>query len=347
MNIVMLRIKREGILLEKTNLEFENEGVLNPAVYQEGNIIYLFYRAVRAGNHSSIGYCLLDDPLNITYRAEYPVIVPENKYESQGVEDPRIVKIDDLYYLTYTAYDGISAQGALAISNDLQHFEKQGIIVPKVTYSAFLLMAEANKNLDSKYYQYQSFYLKPGVPPETILLWDKNVVFFPRKIDGNFVFLHRIRPGIQIVKIKDLNDLTEEYWNNYLQNLHQFIVMDPAYPYERQYIGAGCPPIETSFGWLLIYHTGELSPSGYYYSASAALLDLNNPARLISRLPYSLFEPEIEYEMAGIVNNVVFPTGTTFYDGTLFIYYGAPDQRIAVVSVNLMDLLNELLKYKI
>jgi predicted GH43/DUF377 family glycosyl hydrolase len=343
----MLKIKREGLLLEKTDLEFETEGVYNPGVYPDGNVIYLFYRAVRAGNRSSIGYCLLDDPLKVTYRAEYPVIIPENKYESQGVEDPRIVKIDDLYYFTYTAYDGINAQGALALSPDLQHFEKQGIIVPKVTYSEFLLMAEANKDLDSKYYRNQAFYLKPGIPPETILLWDKNVVFFPRKIDGNLVFLHRIRPGIQIVKIKDLNDLTEEFWSNYLQNLHQHIVMDPVYPYERQYIGAGCPPIETAYGWLLIYHTGELSSSGYYYSASAALLDSDDPAKLISRLPYSLFEPEVEYEIAGAVNNVVFPTGTTFYDGTLFIYYGAAHERIAVVSVSLADLLNELLKYKV
>lgn len=343
----MLRIQREGILLEKTDLEFENEGVLNPAVYQENGNIYLFYRAVRKGNYSCIGYCLLDDPLNITYRADYPVIVPENPYESHGVEDPRLVKIEDLYYLTYTAYDGFNAQGALAVSNDLQHFEKKGIIVPKVSYSAFLLMAQANKNLDPAYYQNQTFYLKPGVAPETILLWDKNVVFFPRRIDGHLVFLHRIRPGIQIVRIKDLNDLTEEYWNSYLQNLHQFIVLDPVYPYERQYIGAGCPPIETQFGWLLIYHTGELSASGYYYSASAALLDLNDPSRLISRLPYSLFEPEIDYEISGVINNVVFPTGTTFYDGKLFIYYGAADHCIAVVSVNLADLLIELLKYKI
>jgi predicted GH43/DUF377 family glycosyl hydrolase len=345
----MLRIKREGILLEKTDLEFENEGVLNPAVYQEqeGDVIYLFYRAVRAGNHSSLGYCLLDEPLKVSYRAEYPVLLPENKYESQGIEDPRIVKIDNLYYMTYTAYDGINAQSALAISSDLQHFNKKGIIVPKLTYSEFLLIAEANKNLNPKYYQKQTFYLKPGVPSETILLWDKNVVFFPRKIDGHFVFLHRIRPGIQIVKIRDLDELTEEYWNNYLRNIDRYIVMDPVYPYERQYIGAGCPPIETSAGWLLIYHTGELSSSGYYYSASAALLDLNDPSKVLSRLPYSLFEPESEYELKGTINNVVFPTGTTFYDGTLFIYYGAADQRIAVVSVTLADLLNELFKYKI
>lgn len=343
----MLRTKREGILLEKTNLEFENEGVLNPAIYQEGVNIFLFYRAVRKGNYSTIGYCLLDEPLKISYRSEVPVIVPENVYESHGVEDPRIVKIENLYYLTYTAYDGINAQGALAISDDLQHFEKKGIIVPKVTYSEFLLMAENNKNLNPKYYQKQTFYLKPDIPSDTILLWDKNVVLFPRKINNQFVFLHRIRPGIQIVKINDLNDLTEEYWNYYLKNLDQFIVMDPFYPYERQYIGAGCPPIETAHGWLLIYHTGELSSGGYYYSASAALLDINDPARLISRLPFSLFEPEMDYENIGVVNNVVFPTGAAVMDEYLYIYYGAADVCIAVVSVKITDLLQELLKYKI
>jgi predicted GH43/DUF377 family glycosyl hydrolase len=343
----MLRIKREGILLEKTNLEFENEGVSNPAVYQEGNDIFLFYRAVRRGNRSSIGYCLLEEPLKIKYRAEYPVITPENAFESQGVEDPRIVKIEELYYLTYTAYDGISAQGALATSPDLQHFEKRGRIVPKITYAEFLLMAENNKNLNPKYFQKQTFYLKPDIPPETILLWDKNVVFFPRKINNQLVFLHRIRPGIQITKINDLDELTEEFWNNYLGNLDQFVVMDPVYPHERQYIGAGCPPIETPQGWLLIYHSGELSGRGFYYSASAALLDLNDPAQLLSRLPFPLFEPEIDYEIFGNVDNVVFPTGTVLIDNTLYIYYGAADERIAVLSVHLPDLIQELLKYKI
>ena len=53
----MLTVKKEGILLQKTNLGFENEGVLNPAVIREGDSIHLFYRAVSRGNYSSIGYC--------------------------------------------------------------------------------------------------------------------------------------------------------------------------------------------------------------------------------------------------------------------------------------------------
>jgi predicted GH43/DUF377 family glycosyl hydrolase len=51
----MIEVKKEGIILYKTQLEFENEGVLNPAVIREGDSVHLFYRAVRKGNHSSIG----------------------------------------------------------------------------------------------------------------------------------------------------------------------------------------------------------------------------------------------------------------------------------------------------
>src|ERR1035437_5450017 len=110
----MIDIKKEGVLLSKTDLEFENEGVLNPAVIREGDNVHMFYRAVRTGNYSSIGYCRLDGPLSVAERWNKPFIVSEFEYELQGVEDARIVKIDKVYYLTYTAYDGINARGALA-----------------------------------------------------------------------------------------------------------------------------------------------------------------------------------------------------------------------------------------
>src|ERR1035437_73428 len=126
----MIDIKKEGVLLSKTDLEFENEGVLNPAAIREGDNVHMFYRAVRTGNYSSIGYCKLDGPMTVVERWDKPIMVPEFEYESHGIEDPRIVKIDDLYYLIYTAYDGKNALGALATSKDLVHFEKQGIIVP-------------------------------------------------------------------------------------------------------------------------------------------------------------------------------------------------------------------------
>ena len=93
----MIAVKKEGILLKKTFLAFEEDGVLNPAVIREGNTVHLFYRAVRKGNYSTIGYCKLDGPLTLIERSEVPVLVPETEGESHGVEDPRIVRIDDLY----------------------------------------------------------------------------------------------------------------------------------------------------------------------------------------------------------------------------------------------------------
>ena len=96
----MIKVKKEGIILEKTDLEFENQGVLNPAAIRIGDCVHLYYRAVRNGNYSTIGYCRLDGPLTISERWTKPFMVPESDYESHGVEDPRIIKIDDLYYMT-------------------------------------------------------------------------------------------------------------------------------------------------------------------------------------------------------------------------------------------------------
>lgn len=339
----MINVKKEGVLITKTDLEFENAGVLNPAVIREGDSVHLFYRAVRNGNYSSIGYCRLDGPLTIAERWNKPFMIPEFEYESHGVEDARMVNIEELYYLTYTAYDGTNARGALATSTNLWHFTKQGIIVPPITYAQFVFLAESAGKVNENYYRNHKFYYQGADPEKKMMLWDKNVIFFPRRIEGKLVFLHRIRPGIQIVNVNSLNDLTREFWENYFLNLQKHIVMDPVYDHESIYIGSGCPPIETEHGWLLIYHGVKETDKGLVYSACAALLDLHNPAKEIARLPYPLFSPEYEWELKGEVNNVVFPTGTALFGNTLFIYYGAADTQIACASVNLSGLMAELL----
>lgn len=341
----MIKVKKEGVLFTKTDLEFENEGVLNPAVIREGDSVHLFYRAVRKGNNSSIGYCRLDGPLTIAERWDKPFMISEFEYESHGVEDPRIVKIGDLFYMTYTCYDGTNARGALAISKDLKHFKKKGIIVPPITYAEFVFLVESEGKVNENYYRNYKFYYQEADPDKKIMLWDKNVIFFPRKLNGKLVFLHRIRPGIQIVSVDSLKELTKEFWKNYFLNLHEHIVLDPLYPHESDYMGSGCPPIETKQGWLLIYHGVQKSQCGLVYSACAAILDLNDPLKVLARLPYALFSPEYEWELYGEVNNVVFPTGTAIFGNTLFIYYGAADTQIACASVNLSELIAELLTY--
>ena len=121
--------------------------------------------------------------------------------------------------------------------------------------------------------------------------------------------------------------------------------MDPLFKHESRYIGGGCPPIETEFGWLLIYHGVEKINREHIYSACAALLDLNDPTKVLARLPFPLFKPDIDWELKGEVNNVVFPTGTALFGDTLYIYYGAADTQIACASMSLSSLLAELLNF--
>lgn len=340
----MVKIKKEGIVLEKTDHPFENVAVLNPAVIKEGDNVHLFYRAVRKGEYSTIGYCRLDGPIEVAERLDFPLIDAELDIEKQGLEDPRIVKIDDLYYLSYTAYDGFNARGALATSRDLKSFKKHGLIAPPIKYTDFMAGNKTGGKMSGKYYRNQLYYYKESEPGKTLMLWDKNVVFFPRRIKGKLVFFHCIRPGIQLVSVNNLEDLTKEFWDHYFHRFQDHIFMDPVFEHESSYIGSGCPPIETEYGWLMIYHGARETNQGIVYSAcAAALLDLENPARVITRLPYALFEPEYSWETKGEVNNVVFPTGTALFGDTLFIYYGAADEHIACASVSLSKLVAELI----
>lgn len=338
----MIVVKKEGVILQKSKLGFENEGVLNPAVIISGENTHLFYRAVSKGNYSTIGYCRLVGPFLVEHRSSVPVIIANLDTESHGIEDPRIVQIDDLFYMSYTAYDGVNALGALATSTDLVTWEKHGIVVPQICYNEFARLAGSNVPLNDKYLRYnehEQINEKHGVK---VLLWDKNVIFFPRRIKGKLYFLHRIKPDIQIVCFDKLEDLTPTFWQNYFLHFNNNIVLASKHKHEVSYLGGGCPPIETDQGWLIIYHGVYDTINGYVYTACAALLDLENPEKEIARLPYPIFRPELEYELQGEVNNVCFPTGAIVIEDTLYIYYGAADEQIAVASMSLSELLNEL-----
>jgi predicted GH43/DUF377 family glycosyl hydrolase len=124
--------------------------------------------------------------------------------------------------------------------------------------------------------------------------------------------------------------------------LNDHILLTSKYEHEVSYIGGGCPPIETPDGWLFIYHGVRDTINGYIYSACAALLDLENPAIEIARLPYILFEPEYHWELRGEVDNVCFPTGAVVINDDLHIFYGAADEQIASVTISISELLTEL-----
>jgi predicted GH43/DUF377 family glycosyl hydrolase len=344
----VIHVNKLGILLEKTEHNFENEGVLNPALIQVDGKIHLFYRAVAKDNYSTIGYCTLSEPFTVESRQETPILFPQSEYEFQGLEDPRITEIDGVYYLSYTAYNGINSLGALATSTDLIHWQKHGIVVPQVTYDEFKhFIGIDGSKLSEKYIRFNESQQGNDKRERKVFLWDKNLTFFPRRIKGKICFLHRIKPDIQVVlSLESLEDLTVDFWQNYFLTFSDYVVLEPKYNHEVSYIGGGCPPIETEAGWLVIYHGVHDTVHGYVYTACAALLDLDNPAKEIARLPYPLFSPDQSWEMEGYVNNVCFPTGTITRDDTLYIYYGAADERIAVASLVLSDLITELLNHK-
>ncbi|MDD5255389.1 MAG: pesticidal protein Cry7Aa [Candidatus Omnitrophica bacterium] len=339
----MIKVRNEGIILESSLNAFDNQAVLNPACVEIDGVTHMFYRAVRQGDMvSSIGYCQLAAQ-KVVKRLDHPVLFPEHDYEKKGVEDPRIVFLDGVYYLFYTAYDGKNAIVAYATSTDLINFVKHGVISPRITY------AEAGKLMDcskikvrEKYFLFES-YIKDRQGAD-ILLWEKDAFIFPRKFNNKFALVHRILPGIQVIYFDDFKDLTDDYWREYLRNLGSYVLLESQYRFESRYIGGGCPPIETQDGWLLIYHGIEDSYKGRVYHAAAALLDLNDPAKVIGRMKRPLFSPAEKWEKRGDVSNVVFPTGTVLKDGRLYIYYGAADKLIAAKSVDMKELLAELKK---
>lgn len=343
----MINIEKYGIFLSPTEREFENNGVFNPGVYQDGNNLHIFYRAVQDGNLSTIGYAKTDGPLKIVVRHKQPLITRDFEYEKHGIEDPRIVKIGDIYYMTYTAYDGINAMGALATSKDLIHFKKHGIITPKINYKEYERYVTCcnNGKLNPKYHHYYRLFKEIGLADEEFrFLRDKDIVLFPRKINGKYAMLHRIWPGIQIVYFDNWKDLTKSFWEDYLKDLTDYIVLDPTGIFEVNYIGAGVPPIETDDGWLLIYHGVQETTKGRIYHAKAALLHIDKPEIEISRLDYPLFSPTKKWEKNGVVDNVIFPTGHALFGNDLYIYYGAADMHTGVAKMDINELLLELRK---
>ena len=341
----MVSVKKHGILLKPTKHEFENNGVLNPSCIKRGKNVHMYYRAVREGNYSTIGYCKLDGPLNLVERWDKPFMVPEFDYEKIGLEDPRIVQIDGTYYMTYVAYDGKNVRIALATSKDLTKFEKKGIISPEITYQeAGSLFRSCRGGLKERYYLFVSYY-KDTVSPD-VLLWNKDAFLFPKKIDGNYAMMLRILPDIQLIYFKKFEDLTLDFWKDHFKTICDHVVLESKHWYETSYIGGGCPPIETNKGWLLIYHAADDMDKGKTYRAGAALLDKKDPRKVIGHLHEPLFSPEEKWELKGVVNRVVFPTGAAVFGKDLYIYYGASDKYIATASVNLKELTDELVKSK-
>jgi predicted GH43/DUF377 family glycosyl hydrolase len=340
-----MHVSKLGVVLEPSDHPFESKGVFNPAVIRYKDELWMIYRAVSKDNVSSLGKCVLADPTHVLSRESVPLLIPTEASEKMGIEDPRIVFLGGVFYITFTAYDGVTARGALITTADFIAFERKGILTPQMTYEDFQHSLNLCDDLNPKYHRFGRLF-HHRITPSMYLnmqLWDKDLVMFPRKINGQFAFLHRIYPDIQLFYCDSFGELNYAFWKAYSANLKKYIVLQGKYDFESSYIGAGCPPIETPHGWLIIYHAVKDSAEGYIYSAGVALVDIDDPTREIARLPEPLFFPDQDFECKGTTSHVVFPMSTYAENDQLYIYYGAADRVVAVASVSLNQLISNLL----
>ncbi len=172
---------------------------------------------------------------------------------------------------------------------------------------------------------------------------DKNAALLPYRIDGKWVMFHRpksesgsARGEILLSRSDDLLSWTAPE-----------SVLQPRSGawWDSLRIGMGPPPLRTEHGWLLIYHGVKETVSGQLYRVGLALLDLEEPTRVLHRLPEWVLSPDAPYERTGDVPNVVFPTGLTHDEATgdVRLYYGAADTSICVATAQLDRLLAAVL----
>lgn len=230
------------------------------------------------------------------------VIVAEQTYEEFGIEDPRITKIDDTFWITYVAVSKFGAATALMSSSDLVVFKRHGIIFP---------------------------------------CENKDVVLFPQSINGMYVALHRPNPHSHFsppqIWIAQSPDLL--HWGQHKP------LLSGSQLWEGDRVGSGTPPISTDEGWLLLYHgseSSEVAGSVGQYAAGAVLLDRNDPTRVIGRSVQPMMLPSAEFETAGFVPNVVFPTAMMDCGDTLQVFYGAADTCVAMTELSKQAILDSM-----
>ena len=213
--------------------------------------------------------------------------------------DPRLVKIEDTYYITWCNYFNGPTVG-IAKTKD---------------FKTFIQLENA------------------------FLPFNRNGVLFPRKINGNYVLLNRPSDNGHTpfgdIYLSQSPDLT--YWGK-----HRLVMKTSHYWWKNTKLGAGPVPIETSEGWLLIYHGVCTTCSGYIYSMGAALLDINDPSKIIANSEDYILTPEAPYETIGFVANVTFPCATLqdSETGRIAIFYGAADTYSALAFAQVDELLD-------
>ena len=304
------RFAGNPIISPRKGFIWEAGGTINPAVINLNDQTHIIYRAASLQNLSVLGYAMSRDGLKIDDRLDVPVYSPRADFEQKinsndnyGCEDPRLVQIGKSIYMTYTAYDGITAR----------------VAVSSITVANFL-----NRKWDS--------WETPNVisPPN---ISNKDAIIFPEKINGKYMIIHRVDNSICADFLSSL-DFTKERITKCIELLNPQPGM-----WDGVKIGVAGPPLKTKEGWLLLYHGISKNKT---YRVGAVLLDLKNPTVVKARTAAPIFEPEETYEMNGLIPKVVFPCSLVTRGERAYIYYGAADSVIGVATIKLEDLLNKL-----
>jgi predicted GH43/DUF377 family glycosyl hydrolase len=274
---------------------WESAGTFNPAVIRHGDKVAMLYRAQEKLGTSRLGYAESADGIHFTRRGQ-PVLTPEADYEKDGgVEDPRLVQFGDTYYLTYTGYNKRDAQLCLAISKDLIHWERKGVIIP------------ANKgNWNVK--------------------WTKSGAIVPEKIDGKYwiYFLGTSADNKDQAGLASSTDLL--HWTETTQ-----MPVLPVRPgrFDSRVAEPGPPPIVTPKGIVLIYNGAD---DKLVYRTGIAIFDRNDPRKLLWRSDEPVFSPEKDWEKVGQVPNVVFVEGMVRQGDRYLFYYGGADKYVGIAE---------------
>ncbi len=305
------RFAGNPIISPRKGFEWEAGGTINPAVINLNDQTHIVYRAASIKNSSVLGYAFSKDGLKIDERLDTPIYFPradfekknDNSDDNHGCEDPRLVQIGKKIYMTYTAFDGITAR----------------VAVSSIKVDDFL-----NRKWDA--------WEMPNVisPPNVA---NKDALLFPEKINGKYMIIHRVDGSICADFLSSL-DFTKERITKCIELLSPQPGM-----WDGVKIGVAGPPLKTKEGWLLLYHGISKNKT---YRVGAVLLDLKNPTVVKARTAAPIFEPEEPYEMNGLIPKVVFPCSLVMRGQKAYIYYGAADSVIGVATINLEDLLAKL-----
>ena len=176
-----------------------------------------------------------------------------------------------------------------------------------------------------------------------VLPCNRNGVFFPRRINGDYLLLSRPSDlghtpfgDIFLSRSKDMID-----WGRHAH------IMSPGYEWWcGTKVGAGCNPIETNLGWLCFVHGTTNTCNGFVYSIGAIILDRDDPSKVLYRCSPFLLTPEEDYETNGFVPNVCFPTCALADSetGRIAIYAGAADTYVELLFTDIDTVLDYIVK---